>query len=216
MKREFNPKGVNTPWGAADWAINYAEGIDCFSTPGHGGFRLSAVRRLQMPAGLRGFVGYGGPGWYEEDCDWAVVALAFPEVFEAHDVWAAVRTARGFSDGYGASLRAWLDSPGAASVLAIAARFELENGHKFTSGNEGTAGNGWFIEARTINGSRICNFWFPEVPRLPSPYTYREAIAAGGQDRTPKREPLPVQFNESECGGVFDGNTVTSDADPGL
>ena len=59
-----------------------------------------------MPAGLREFVGYGGPGWYEEDCDWAVVALAFPSMFEPMMVWAAIRTVQGFSDGYGASVKA--------------------------------------------------------------------------------------------------------------
>lgn len=29
-------------------------------------------------------------------------------------------------------------------------------------------------------------------------------------------EPRPVEFNEADCGGAFDGFQVTSDADPGL
>ena len=29
-------------------------------------------------------------------------------------------------------------------------------------------------------------------------------------------EPAPVRFNEADCGGVFDGNRVISDAEPGL
>ena len=28
--------------------------------------------------------------------------------------------------------------------------------------------------------------------------------------------PAAVEFDESQCGGAFDGFTVTSDADPGL
>lgn len=31
----------------------------------------------------------------------------------------------------------------------------------------------------------------------------------------PKTEPIP-HFNENDCGGVFDGHGVISDADPGL
>jgi len=30
------------------------------------------------------------------------------------------------------------------------------------------------------------------------------------------QRPAPVAFNEADCGGVFDGFSVTSDADPGL
>jgi hypothetical protein len=31
-----------------------------------------------------------------------------------------------------------------------------------------------------------------------------------------KPKSPPVRFNENDCGGVFDGNSVFSDADPGL
>lgn len=31
-----------------------------------------------MPKCLQDFQPWGEPGWYEEDCDWSVVALAFP------------------------------------------------------------------------------------------------------------------------------------------
>ena len=43
-----------------------------------------------MPKVLREYQPYAkGPGsgrWFEEDCDWSIVALAFPEYFGAKDI----------------------------------------------------------------------------------------------------------------------------------
>lgn len=221
MKKEIDVrgKGVNTPWGIADWCVNYAVGIDSFCTPGHGGFRLSAVRRMQMPAGLREFVGYGGPGWYEEDCDWAVVALAFPSLFEPMAVWGAIRTVKGFSGPYGADVKEWLYTPAANDAWFIANKFEREQAKKFTRGCEGTSsemGYSWFIDARTVNGEESAVFLFNEVPSLPSPFTREDVATAGGIERMREPVRVAVQFNENDCGGAFDGVNVTSDADPGL
>lgn len=73
---------IDTPWGKADFATVFGDGITFYSTPGHGGFRLSPERNAEL---LRKFPGFrtfsGAVGWYEEDCDWAAVALAFPEAF---------------------------------------------------------------------------------------------------------------------------------------
>ena len=65
-----------TPWGNADGAEHIARGIMFYSTPSHGGYHLSPARNLQVPDALR----LPG-GWYEEDCDWARVVLAFPQYF---------------------------------------------------------------------------------------------------------------------------------------
>ena len=48
-----------------------------------------------MPKPLRDFVPFGGPQsgpgrWFEEDCDWSVVCLAFPQYFP-EDAQAAAR-----------------------------------------------------------------------------------------------------------------------------
>ena len=38
-----------------------------------------------------------GPGrWFEEDCDWSVVALAFPQFFKPEDIDAALATLKGY------------------------------------------------------------------------------------------------------------------------
>lgn len=75
-----------TPWGRADDATTYARGVVCYSTPSHGGFHLSAARQAAVPACLRR-VG----GWYEEDCEWVIVAHVFPDLFTATEV-AGART----------------------------------------------------------------------------------------------------------------------------
>lgn len=73
-----------TPWGLADNVEPVADGIAFVSTPSHGGYLLSGAALEQMPAYFKAATfGNVGPRWYEEDCDWAMVALAFPQHFKA-------------------------------------------------------------------------------------------------------------------------------------
>lgn len=44
-----------------------------------------------MPPALQANV-YGGGTWFEEDVEWALVALAFPQHFDARQIAAAVST----------------------------------------------------------------------------------------------------------------------------
>lgn len=68
-----------TPWGSSDSQERLAPGITRVHTPSHGGIHLSDGRLDEMPAALRE-VGEGA--WFEEDCDWSAVAVAFPDVFD--------------------------------------------------------------------------------------------------------------------------------------
>jgi hypothetical protein len=68
--------GTSTPWGTADHSERLAVGIMQYSTPGHGGIHLSKTRQEAMPVAFR-----TDGGWYEEDCDWALVAVVWPEAF---------------------------------------------------------------------------------------------------------------------------------------
>ena len=72
---------MNTPWGKADGSKVIADGIVAYHTPSHGGLWISDERRTQMPDELRNIPTFAGGNWYEEDCDWAIVALAFPQYF---------------------------------------------------------------------------------------------------------------------------------------
>lgn len=69
---------MRTPWGIADSAERIADGITFYTTPSHGGVGLSAARQRDMPDALR-----VEGGWYEEDCDYALVVVAFPDEFPA-------------------------------------------------------------------------------------------------------------------------------------
>jgi len=94
--------GTSTPWGVADDSERIAKGIMRYGTPGHGGYHLSPARQAEMPAAL--LIG-GMPdiarGWYEEDCDWARIALAFPQFFNGLACAAAWETLRDWApDAY--------------------------------------------------------------------------------------------------------------------
>jgi hypothetical protein len=98
---------MNTPWGRADNPIEGARGIALVSTPGHGGFRLSDERQAALPEPFRSFVPFAGPGWYEEDCDWCIVVLAFPEEFADPQAWGFGQDAGKFLSSAERTLRDW-------------------------------------------------------------------------------------------------------------
>ena len=84
-----------TPWGVAADKTIYGDGVDLYTTASHGGFRLSddrqaAIERLWPEAGE-----IVGGAWYEEDCEWALVALAFPSLFDGKHVRLAAKVAKG-------------------------------------------------------------------------------------------------------------------------
>lgn len=75
---------AETPWGVSDTKHKIADGITFYGTPSHGGFHISEGRFDSMPEPLKQFkTKYAPPLWYEEDCDWNIVVLAFPEYFSA-------------------------------------------------------------------------------------------------------------------------------------
>lgn len=98
---ELRRQPVETPWGTAQHVTEIAPGIVSYSTASHGGIHLSDERIADMPAALQEFVPFGGPQpgpgrWFEEDCDWSVVALAFPQFFTEEEVRAAHATLKAY------------------------------------------------------------------------------------------------------------------------
>lgn len=77
-----------TPWGMADHVQPVGEGIALYSTPSHGGYRVAPDLYRQMPPQLKA-CSFTNDNWFEEDCSWCAVALAFPHLFEADHVAAA-------------------------------------------------------------------------------------------------------------------------------
>jgi hypothetical protein len=87
---------THTPWGHPQTTKEIAPGIVHYTTASHGGFYLSPERVAAMPKALREFKPFAGANWYEEDCDWAVVATAFPQFFKPEEVKAAHATLKGW------------------------------------------------------------------------------------------------------------------------
>jgi hypothetical protein len=71
---------ANTPWGGSQMAVVYAEGVVAHLTSGHGGFHLSADRNARVHPLLR-----KDTPWYEEDSEWAIVAISFPDLFTTYE-----------------------------------------------------------------------------------------------------------------------------------
>jgi len=61
----------------AQTSTQLCRGIAEYSTAGHGGIHVSPSLNSQIHEAWR-----IESGWYEEDCDWAIVAWHFPEVFQ--------------------------------------------------------------------------------------------------------------------------------------
>ncbi|MEQ9606499.1 MAG: hypothetical protein RLN99_02405, partial [Kiloniellaceae bacterium] len=89
LARRSIPARHATPWGLSDHATHYAEGIVCHSTPSHGGFHLDPDRNAHIHPLLR-----SADCFYEEDCCWAAVAKAFPDLFTDFEKRCAEETIR--------------------------------------------------------------------------------------------------------------------------
>lgn len=89
-----------TPWGPAQSKDMIVDGITFYSTASHGGFKVDEELLQTMPEKARkGFAGYG---WFEEDCDAAVVIYYFPQHFSEEQVQSAHDTIKSYDklDGY--------------------------------------------------------------------------------------------------------------------
>ncbi len=83
---------MRTPWGGADHIEKLGEGVIQVGTPSHGGIGVEksvAERRMTLAARSEA-IRQGDWYWFEEDCDWALVAAEIPEMFsERHRQLAA-------------------------------------------------------------------------------------------------------------------------------
>ena len=67
---------TDTPWGPVEQAEQILPGIWSITTSSHGGLALSEQRQDAMPPALQ-----LAEGFYEEDCDWSLVYIAFEDEF---------------------------------------------------------------------------------------------------------------------------------------
>ena len=74
---------MRTPWGESDRVEVITPGLYFITTPSHGGYKVDSPLLDRIPLEWRqaSFNGNGLRGWFEEDCDWSMVALTFLELF---------------------------------------------------------------------------------------------------------------------------------------
>jgi hypothetical protein len=83
-----------TPWGRSRDTEVIAPGVVFYSTASHGGYHVAAKLNKRIPAIFRAAaeVWSGKPGWYEEDCAYAIVHAFLPEFFSPEEVLKALET----------------------------------------------------------------------------------------------------------------------------
>ena len=75
-----------TPWGAAQTEKTITKGIVAVTTSTHGGIGVSGEMADRLSRAARAeAIDQDGTYWFEEDCDWAIVAFEFPEYFPKDD-----------------------------------------------------------------------------------------------------------------------------------
>lgn len=216
---------MNTPWGKADHVDLVAPGITSVSTPSHGGYHLDPVRMSAVHARFPHFATFAGGPWFEEDCDWAVVALTFPELFDTEQLRAAVKTARRYSkdsDSSWASVVKWLDENLEGQSLETRIKvWERENAENWQSGSMGTPRDNryaniiWFVNFTRIGDGAQRQVHMPYPEKCVFTTAELDALDCTLPPEPVKQRPA-YAFNEADCGGTFDGFSVGSDADPGL
>lgn len=82
---------THTPWGLSQSSRTLAQGIREYTTASHGGIHLSPRCNAQIAECWR-----IATGWYEEDCDWAIVAYHFPEAFSGVNFELALQTLKSY------------------------------------------------------------------------------------------------------------------------
>jgi hypothetical protein len=83
--------GGHTPWGEAQASYHYGEGIVCHSTAGHGGFHLDERVNARVHPAWR-----SPTAFYEEDVEWSIVAVTYPNLFTTYERKCADETLRHF------------------------------------------------------------------------------------------------------------------------
>ena len=178
----------HTPWGQAQQTKTIAPGIVRVNTASHGGYLLDEEALARMPAALRAIGPWAGRGAYEEDCDWSIVALAFPQHFPEPAILAAVEMGLGHFGEKGA--RDWLNTdPQGMAVKARAEAFRTANATSYRDqGGMSGAKCGWTQWACRIDGKDRITVEWPASRSineghyaLPHPFTEADIERLGGR-----------------------------------
>lgn len=97
---------ISTPWGISQTEKEIADGILDVTTAGHGGMRISADRWTELIKTIPNVESWTGKGWLEEDCDWALAVMTWPDLFSPRLCWYAAKETTRRTD-----LAGYIDSP---------------------------------------------------------------------------------------------------------
>src|SRR5262245_16604805 len=78
----------STPWGLADSQKFIGGGIVRVDTASHGGYYVPDRHLHRIPQDQQTWAARwsGSRNWFEEDCCWSAVAVAFPELFDSESL----------------------------------------------------------------------------------------------------------------------------------
>lgn len=86
-------RNEETPWGPVQHVAPLIPGVAGIDTAGHGGYWCSPGRWAEVMTRFPDLNPFAGPGWLEEDCDWAYAALTWPQAFGDNEIHHALATA---------------------------------------------------------------------------------------------------------------------------
>jgi hypothetical protein len=156
---------TETPWGPTQTKVEIAPGLVHVTTSRHGGFAVFDERWAALLAMFPTLVSFTGAGWLEEDCDWALAVLAWPDLFSPRVVYNACRTALHRTDG--CMSEAWQASDHGRRITAIADAFAATVVDQWETGGmsapvDGHPKGSWAVHL-TRNGERKV-LVFPAYP----------------------------------------------------
>lgn len=165
---------TSTPWGPSQQRVLIADGITRHHTASHGGVHLSVDRMLTFRSIFPLAQLWAGSPWFEEDCDAALVELAFPEHFTDRALYNALRSARGRDD---IDLPAYFATERGRAVAERSEAFgkTIANRWEVASYGTGPGPTNWSVALKNVtNGERRREFF----ARMPARQFYSEAEIA--------------------------------------
>jgi hypothetical protein len=222
---------MNTPWGQSQGSNEAAPGIVFYHTAGHGGFHLSAGRMAQFRQTFPWFETFAGGPWFEEDCDYCVVVLAFGDtVFNDEQIRGAVRGAQ-CSASYGEKwlrVSQWLDNdPEGRRLSKIAIAFEVDRAAMWERGGLGGGGfrpeynRFWSVNWYRGGCKPDAEHRTVMMPDYPTSNWITDDEISGYEEFSyakhyPDRKPMAAALMPTLVGSSCGEDECHSDADPGL
>lgn len=123
---EKNFIGQTSPWGIIQTSEVVSEGgIVRVHTAGHGGLKITEALNERIPDSVR-----SANGWYEEDCEWSIVATVYPELFPVRLAMSAISVCKNYFPEVFFEITGILVDESESSVLRLAA-FKAKNAENY-------------------------------------------------------------------------------------